>query len=173
MMLVHSFLFIAHIHVEQFLACLLEAWCLSRRRYLTIFQIVKPLFQRRSGHIIKLIDSNDVIFRKHLLGCTHLQRLRFMRSNLKRIVSVHTSKGRNTMVQVVSALAHGEVNDIDRINLLNPIVFVTQAHIIRYHFRNSVQNTFQVMNFARQLYFHNYILSFAISRHYIYAVEFV
>ena len=124
-------------------------------------------------YFIKGVHAEEEILGEHLVGRLHVNHVAFLGGYLERVVLREALKHGSSAVNEVFALAEVEIEDADGVDLLHLVVFVAQVDVFGDGFRNAVEDAFEVVDFARQLDFHNDDFFLAVSRLDVHAVELV
>ena len=164
---------IVHLHVQQFLACLAQSWCLGVVLDVSVLQVVEPFFEWSLSHLVELIDAYDEVFGKHLLGCFHLEGVFLSHAHAQRVLCMHAHEGVRSVIQVVGSLSEVEVDDADGIDLLHLTVGSSQRDVLRYRLCHSVEDALQVVQLPGELHLYYDDLSLGVLGFDVHAVELV
>ena len=152
MLVVGITILLAEHHILQFLLRLAETW--SRRVVLdvTVFQIIHPFLQRSSSHIVELVDADNVVFGEYLVRSLHPNSAILLDIDGQGVVGMYPHKLVGAVIEVVSTLSKIEINNADRIDLLDLAVGVAQFDMLRDGLGSTIEHTLQIVQLTRQLY---------------------
>ena len=162
-----------HIVIDQFLASLAQAGCLSVGTDGTGLQILNPLFKRSNGHFVEFVHADQIVFGEDALGQLVDDSILLLGGNLQLVACMYSLKRASTVVEIIVSLADIEIEDANRIDFFDFVVAVAQGNVFGDGFGHSIENTFQVIQLAGVLHFHNNDFPFAVKRFDIHAVELV
>ncbi len=89
---------LVHLQVLQLLAGFLQAGSLGVFFDMAILEIVNPFLERRLGHLIKLIDADDEVFREDFLGRLYLDETLVARGDFQCVLGMDAHERRLAVV---------------------------------------------------------------------------
>ena len=138
-----------------------------------VFQIVKPFLNRCGCHIIKFIDTNDIVFRKDVLWNGHPYLIGFFCVYFQLVSCVHTRENGFSVVEIVTTLTKVKIEDIDGVHLLYLVILVTYLNMFRDGFGDTIKHTLEIIQLTSELHFHDDNFTFAVFCFDVNTVEFV
>ena len=173
MTLISQLVSMSHLHIKQFLTGFSQTWCCSIVLDTAVLQIIQPLLNGGCSHIIELVYTNQIIFRKHLFGCLHLNHIVLLNVDLQRIACMYTLKGINAVIQIVGTLSKIKIEDIDRIDLFYIAVALSERDMLSDCLSHTIENTFKIIKVCGKLHFNNDNGAFRILGFDVHTVELV
>ena len=164
---------IVHLHIAQALLRLGQSGRGRVVTYVAVLEVVEPFLQGRRGHLVELVDADDVIFGEDVLRRDHADGVLRPRVDDQPVLGVHADELVLTVVEVVRTLAQVEVDDADGVDLLHLVVLVAQPDVLRDGLRHAVEDALQVVQLARLLDLDEDDLALRVARLDVHAVELV
>ena len=134
--LIGTALLVCHLHKGQFLLGLLQTGSLGIVLDDTVFQILHPFVKGSLRNFVELVDTEQEILREHLLGQVGCQQAIveilhvFLGKAQQRVFLGHAPKLRLAVVSVVLALTQIEIQDVDRIHLLDVLIALAKVYLL-------------------------------------------
>ena len=113
-------------------------------RHITRIEVVYPLFQRSLGHLVKIIDFQDIVFRIQIADHRGIKLLLLERCKPQQFTIMNAAKLRLAMIDDVGAIAQREIDDINRVNLFHMTIVLPSLDILRHQFGSPKQHPLEV-----------------------------
>ena len=98
-----------------------------------------------SCHVVKFVDTNEVVFREHFFWSFHFDDIILFNANFEHVTSMNPNKSSFAMIEIVGTLSQIEVQDVDRIHLFDLIIVLPKRDVLGYGLGSTIENTLKII----------------------------
>ncbi len=162
-----------HVIINQFTTGLFQTGSFRVGTDDTGFQIFYPLFKRSDGYLIKLVHPDKEVLGEYFGRQLTYDSIFLFGAHFEEVPRVNTYECVLTVIQVIIPLADVKIKDTDGIHFLHFRVKVSQFDMLCDGFCYTEKDTFQIINLAGVLNFHNNDFVLTVAGLDVHTVEFI